>query len=63
MKKYVVRWARTETMYQDFYVEATSEKEAQEKAEELCNNHDWTDNEIIDGGEEPVCCKELSCNS
>lgn len=57
--KYKVVFERRETMREIFEVEADNKEDAEDKATELCDNHDWTENSIIHGDESIVSCLPL----
>lgn len=59
MTKFKVTVERRETYREHFIVNAPTRADAEELAEELNCEHDWTENEIIHGDETVVACEEV----
>lgn len=59
MKEFEIVYERRETYREVFKVSAESEEEALELAEEMNCEHDWTENEVIYGDEQPIQVREV----
>ena len=57
--KYEIIYERTEVRREVFTVEADNEFQAISKASELCDAHDWTDNELLHGDTNLVAARKV----